>query len=264
MLQALVRRRWCVPFLLGAVLATGHVKAENRRPLELSAAASLTDVLQQIASDYTKVTGVTVRPSFAASSALARQIENGANVDLFVSADQEWMDYLAKHNLIQPGSRHNLLGNRLVLVAPAESKLQLKIAPGFPLKAALKDQRLAIADPDSVPAGRYAKVALMNLGVWGDVGDDIVGAENVRAALAFVARGEVPLGIVYETDALVDKRVRIIDVFPENSHPPITYPIALTRTASADAANFLAYLRSGSARKVFERYGFTVTPTDGR
>lgn len=222
------------------------------------AAASLTNVLQELGAEYTKVSGGKVEFSFASSSVLARQIENGARADVFVSADQEWMDYLAKRTLVQSATRHNLLGNRLALVAPADSDLQLKIQRGFPLAAALKGGRLATGDPDAVPVGRYARAALTNLGVWNEVVDDLVRADDVRHALAFVATGEAPLGIVYETDARVEKRVRIVDLFPADSHPAITYPIALTTGARASAAAFVDWLRGPIGTEAFKRYGFMV------
>lgn len=224
------------------------------------AAASLGDVLQQLADQYTRATGVLVRSSFAASSALARQIEAGARADVFISADPEWMDYLQQRALLRTGSRHDLLGNRLVLVAPADSRVVLRIGPNFPLRATLGTQRLSTGDPDMVPAGRYARAALVTLGVWNAVADRLVRAENVRAALAFVARGEAPLGIVYSTDALADRRVRIVDTFPATSHPAITYPIALSRDSSAAAAGFVDYLRGAAGRAAFQRHGFSVLP----
>ena len=224
------------------------------------AAASLTDALQALASPYQQTTGHTVELSFGASSTLARQIEGGAGADVFFSADQEWMDYLAQRELIQPATRQNLLGNRLVLVAPADSAVQLKIGPKFPLLAALQGGRLVTGDPDSVPVGRYARAALTSLGVWDEVAQHLVRADNVRSALAFVARGEVPLGIVYETDALIDPHVRIVDTFPAESHQPITYPIALTRTASAEATAFIAFLRGPAAAATFRKFGIAVLP----
>jgi molybdate transport system substrate-binding protein len=225
-------------------------------PIVVFAAASLTDALQELGADYRKATGHGVKFSFAASSALARQIESGAPADVFFSADIDWMDYLQTRKLVQAGSRHDLLGNRLVLVAPAASPVTLKIAPHFALAQALGKGRLATGDPDSVPVGRYAQAALTKLGVWDAVADRLVRAENVRAALAFVARGEVPLGIVYKTDALVDKGVRVVDTFPADTHPPITYPIALTAGAKSGAARFADYLRTPTAEAVFVKYGF--------
>ena len=181
-------------------------------PIVVFAAASLTDAMQQVADGYSKSSGTTVKISFAASSALAHQIESGAPADVFVSADRDWMDYLQSHGLIQIDSRQDLLGNRLVLVAPAASKLSIKIAPKFPLAAALGDGHWVTGDPDSVPVGRYAKAALQHLGVWDSLLSGLVRADNVRGALTLVARGEVAFGIVYDTDAMVDSKVRVVDI----------------------------------------------------
>jgi molybdate transport system substrate-binding protein len=195
--------------------------------------------------------------SLAASSALARQIEASGGADIFISADLDWMDYLDDKGLIQHATRANLLGNKLVLVAGKDVSTNINIAPHFDLLGALKGGRLAIADPDSVPAGKYGRTALTSLGVWNSVVNRLVNAENVRVALAYVARGEAPLGIVYETDAKADKNVRIAGVFPENTHPPILYPAALVKDAKPEARAFLAYLSSPAARAVFEKNGFT-------
>jgi molybdate transport system substrate-binding protein len=227
-------------------------------PLTVFAAASLTDALQELGNSFMKETSIAVRFSFAASSALARQIENGSPADVFFSADLEWMDYLQTRNLIQRDTRHDVLANRLVLIAPADSKIKLKIEPHFPLAATLGKGRLATGDPDAVPVGRYAREALTTLGIWNDVADRMVRADSVRSALAFVDRGEAPLGIVYETDALIDKHVRVVDVFPANSHLPIVYPIALTGAAKSDAGRFVAYIRGPAGDAVFKAYGFTV------
>ena len=235
---------------------TGAERPADVRPLVVFAASSLTDALQELADDYGRSSGVAVKLSFAASSALARQIENGSPADVFFSADIEWMDYLEARRLIQPESRHDVLGNTLVLVAPASSTLDLTIEPHFGLADALGKGRLATGDPDSVPVGRYARAALTSLGVWNAVGGRIVRAENVRAALAFVDRGEAPLGIVYKTDALIDKGVRIVDEFPADTHPPITYPLALTAGAKAGATKFAEFLRTPTADAVFVKYGF--------
>jgi molybdate transport system substrate-binding protein len=227
--------------------------------LTVFAAASLTDVLQAISTEYTKSTGTAVQYSFAASSALARQIESGATIDVFVSADQEWMDYLDQKHLIDRNTRRNIVANRLALVAPAESKVALKIKPQLALAEALGPKgRLATGDPDSVPVGIYAKAALTSLGVWTQIEPRLVRAENVRAALAFVARGEVPLGIVYQTDARADRTVKIVDLFPESSHPPITYPAAALAGANPSARNFVQYLSSPQAKKIFASAGFTL------
>ena len=240
-------------------ICNAAVSAEPARPpVTVFAAASLTDVLGKLGEEFTASTGIPVRFSFASSSTIARQIEAGAGADVFFSADQEWMDYLEQRTAIQKSSRRNVLGNRLALIAPADSKVELTIAPGFPLASALGKGRLATGDPDVVPAGRYARAALTSLGVWNDVVDRLARAEDVRVALMYVARGEAPLGIVYATDARIDKRVRLVGLFPADSHPPITYPVALTTGASPDAARFVDFIRSDHSRATFERYGFTV------
>lgn len=243
----------CGPTAAGATaVATG-----SSRTVLVFGAASLTDVLDELGQAYTAKSGVPVRSSLAASSVLARQIEAGAPADVFFSADVEWMDYLEQRGLLGPGSRHDVVGNRLVLVAPADSKVSLKIAQGVDFGPALgTDGALATGDPDSVPVGKYASAALHALGVWDQLSRRIVSAENVRAALAFVARGEVPLGIVYRTDALQEKRVRIVDEFPADSHPPIIYPIATTRHAGLAAMRFVDFVTSKDARQIFRKYGF--------
>jgi len=222
------------------------------------AAASLKTALDAIAAEWNAGTGGRVTISYAASSTLAKQIENGAPAGLFISADQDWMDYLQNRKLIDPKTRIDLLGNSLVLIAPADSSALVAITPGFPLAALLRDGHLAMADPDAVPAGRYAKAALSALGVWQAVAGRIAAAENVRAALLLVARSEAPLGIVYRTDAAAEPSVRIVAIFPPDSHPPIVYPMALTRTAGPDAGVFAAYLRGPAARALFAAQGFTM------
>jgi len=233
-----------------------HSADADKHAIVVFGAASLTNVLQDLGDAFTKETSIPVKFSFAASSTLARQIESGAPADVFFSADLDWMDYLQARNLIQPQSRHDVLGNRLVLIAPVDSSISLKIEPHFPLATALGKNRLATGDPDSVPVGRYARSALTNLGVWNEIADRLIRADSVRAALAFVDRGEAPLGIVYETDALIDKNVRIVDMFPANSHAPIVYPIALTSVAVPAAAKFVAYIRSSAVDPTFKAYGF--------
>ena len=220
------------------------------------AAASLQTALDALVVPLQKVTGVQVRVSYAASSALARQIESGAPAGLFISADLDWMAYLAGKQLIRADSRVNLLGNRLVLIAPSAEPVTLKIAPGFGLAAALGRDRLALADPAAVPAGKYARAALTSLGVWDAVAGRIAAAENARAALRLVSRREAPLGIVYHTDAVADAGVRIVDTFPESTHPAIVYPAALTSVAAPAAAKVLDYLKSSEARAVFVAQGF--------
>jgi molybdate transport system substrate-binding protein len=247
---------WVVLWLSLASLPSLGADAD-KPPITVFAATSLTNVLQELGDGFTRETTIPIRFSFAASSALARQIESGAPADIFFSADLEWMDYLQTRNLIRRDSRHDVLGNRLVLIAPTDSNLKLKIEPHFPLAAALGKGRLATGDPDSVPVGRYAREALTTLGIWNEVADRIVRADSVRSALAFVDRGEVPLGIVYETDALIDKKVRVLDVFPAGSHLPIVYPIAETTAGKADAAKFIAYVRGPAGDVAFKAYGFT-------
>jgi molybdate transport system substrate-binding protein len=176
---------------------------------------------------------------------------------MFFSADLEWMDYLQNKQLIQATSRHDVIGNRLVLIAPAASTLKLKIEPHFKLAAVLGKGHLATGDPDSVPVGRYAQEALTYLGVWNEIAPRIVRADSVRSALAFVDRGEAAMGIVYATDALIDKDVQVLGTFPKDSHKPIIYPVALTNTSKAQAAKFLAFLRGPSGDAAFQHYGFT-------
>jgi len=246
--------------LLCLTMSASLPAADVQRPqILVFAAASLTDAMQDAGAAYEKTVPVTVKSSFDSSSVLARQIEAGAPADVYFSADTKWMDYLQNRNLIQAASRRNVLGNSLVLIAPAQSQIRLKIAPHFPLATALGKGRLATGDPDSVPAGRYARSALTTLGVWDEVAPRLARAENVRVALLYVARGEAPLGIVYASDALADKGVRVVDTFPADTHEPIVYPIALTASASKQAAAFVAYLTGPQGHDIFVKYGFTVT-----
>ena len=231
----------------------------QRKQVVVFAAASLKNALDDINEAWRRGSGKGVTVSYAASSTLAKQIENGAPADLFISADSDWMDYLEMRKLIKPQSRSDLLGNSIVLIEPAGSTVKLTIAPGFALAAALGGGRLAMADPAAVPAGRYGKAALEKLGVWPSVADRVAAAENVRAALLLVARGEAPLGIVYSTDAAVEPGVRIVDTFPPDTHPPIVYPIAVTATSeNPDAPSLLVYLRGANARAQFQKAGFTT------
>jgi molybdate transport system substrate-binding protein len=243
---------------LAAALILLAMPVARAADVTVFAAASLTDALNEIGTAYQKQTGHTAAMSFAASSVLARQIANAQGADVFISADTEWMDYLDKRSLLAPGTRKNLLGNHLVLIAPADSKLHLTVAPGFDILGALHGGRLALADPESVPAGKYAKAALATLGVWNAVAGQLAPAENVRVALAYVARGETPLGIVYTTDARAEPRVRVVGSFPDNTHPPIVYPAALTKEAKPLAREFLDYLKSPAAAAVFRKAGFVV------
>ena len=229
-------------------------------PLTVFAAASLKNALDDVDAAFTAERHAPVRASYAASSALARQIEQAAPADVFISADADWMDYLAGKQLVVAASRRDVLTNHLALVAPAASSVRLAIRPGFALAAALGDGRLAVAGPD-VPAGRYGRASLQALGVWDAVKDRLAPAENVRAALAFVAQGEAPLGIVCDTDAKAEPKVRIVGLFPDASHPRIVYPAALVAASHGAAAPaYLAFLQSPKAAAIFQRYGFIVPP----
>jgi molybdate transport system substrate-binding protein len=258
-------RKFLIAWLLIAAAAVGGgstaAAADDSSTVLVFAAASLTNVLDDLSKAFTEKTRVPVKSSLAASSVLAKQIEGGAPADVFFSADREWMDYLEQRKLLKPGSRHDVVGNRLVLIAPADSKVEVKIGKGVDFGPALGPQgKLATGDPDSVPVGKYAQAALTKLGAWDKVSGRIVRAENVRAALAFVARGEAPLGIVYKTDALAEKKVRIVAEFPTDTHPPITYPIALTTHSGPAAQQFVEFVRSKPASEVFRKYGFEPLP----
>ncbi len=242
-----------------AVAANPRPAPAQERSIVVFAAASMKNALDDADDAFTKKTGIKVVASYAASSALMKQIEQGAPADVFLSADVDWMDYGAKRNLIKTDTRVDLLGNKLVLIAPKDSKIgDVKIALGFDLAGLVGNGRIATGDVRAVPAGLYAKAALEKLGVWASVEPKMAMAENVRAALVLVARGEAPLGIVYETDAKIDPGVKIIGVFPEETHPPIVYPVALTKDAKPDAAQYLAFLRTPEATAVFKHYGFDV------
>jgi molybdate transport system substrate-binding protein len=229
-------------------------------PVIVFAAASLKNALDEVAAGWTAKSGVEVKTNYAASPALAKQIEEGAPADLFIAADLDWMDYVDQKNLLKTGTRGNLLGNSIVLVASKDwTKGDIKIEPNFPLADLLGDGRLVMAGVLGVPAGKYGKAALEKLGVWNAIVNKVAEAENVRAALALVARGEAPLGIVYRTDAAAEPSVKIIGTFPENSHPPIVYPAAaLASSQNAKAEDFLRYLAGTEARAVFEKNGFIV------
>lgn len=247
--------------LVGVVLAAAVLAppawAQSRADVTIFAAASLREALEELAREYGRQGRGKAVISYAGTPMLARQIEKGAPADLFVSADSDWMDYMAARGLIRIETRVNLLTNRLVLIAPADSRVQLTIGRGFPLGAFLGDRRLAMADPDSVPAGKYGKAALASLEVWGDVAPKVARAENVRAALALVARAETPFGIVYRTDALAERRVRIVGEFPRGLHPEIVYPAAIVASSRSKLAyTYLGYLRSHAALAVWQRHGF--------
>jgi molybdate transport system substrate-binding protein len=228
------------------------------------AAASMKNALDEVDAAYTKKTGVKVAVSYAASSTLVKQIEQGAPADVFVSADVDWMDYASQKKLIADDTRVNLLGNKIVLIAPNDSKIgNVTIGPGFDLARLAGDGRITTGDVRAVPVGKYAKAALEKLGAWTAVAPKMAMAENVRAALALVARGEAALGIVYETDAKVEPVVKIVGVFPDGSHPAIIYPVAATTAAKPDTNGYLAFLRTQAAKAIFEKYGFTflIKPT---
>jgi molybdate transport system substrate-binding protein len=258
MIAKLSRRALLAALAVVVFTAPATLQAQAREPITVFAAASLKNALDDAGKAFTATTGRPVAFSYGASSAIARQIESAAPADVFISADSDWMDYVQKRGLIEVASRRNLLTNHLALIAPADSKIQLRIAKGMPLARALGDGRLAVAGPD-VPAGKYGKASLIALGVWDSVAGKLAPAENVRAALQFVAQGQTPLGIVYDTDAKVEPKVRIVGLFPDASHPPIVYPMALVAASkNPQAKDFLAFLRGPRAAAVFHRYGFIV------
>ncbi|NTG47626.1 molybdate ABC transporter substrate-binding protein [Agrobacterium rhizogenes] len=223
------------------------------------AAASMKNALDNLDAAFTKETGKQVTVSYAASGPLAKQLENGAPADVFISADKNWMDYVAEKKLIKDDSRIDLLGNKLVLVAAKDKAKPVEIKQGTDLAGLLGDGRLAIGQPESVPAGKYGKAALEKLGIWSSVEKKVAGAESVRAALALVSRGEAPYGIVYQTDVSADPGVAVVGTFPEDSHPPIVYPIAITATSTnPDTQAYVDYLKSAKAVPFFEHEGFTV------
>ncbi|MFD0987394.1 molybdate ABC transporter substrate-binding protein [Methyloligella solikamskensis] len=227
------------------------------------AAASLKDALDGVNAAWEEVTGHAARISYAASSALAKQIAEGAPADIFFSADRDWMDFVEASGQVKAGTREDLLANRIVLIAPKDTDTALEIASGFPLKEALEGGRLAMANVDAVPAGKYGKAALQSLDVWSAVEGSVAQAQNVRAALALVARGEAPLGIVYRTDAYAEPRVRIVGTFPEDSHPPIIYPVAqLSGATASTTTEFLDFLRGKTAASIFRDQGFGVLAAD--
>ena len=247
------------------LLGSSHAPAVAQdKSLTVFAAASMKNALDDISVAYTAKSGVRIVASYAASSALAKQIEQGAPADIFASADTDWMDYAIGKKTINEPSRVNLLGNSIVLIAPKDSKIdKATIGPGFDLAKLAGDGRIATGDVKAVPSGKYAKAALEKLGAWQATEPKFAMAESVRAALALVARGEAVLGIVYATDARIEPGVRIVGTFPADSHPAIIYPVAATATARPEAAAYLAFLRSLAAKAIFEKYGFSflVSPT---
>ena len=251
--------RLCAALFLLVLSTFGNAPEAQSGKVLVFAAASLKTALDEINAQWQGRTGKRAVVSYAASSALAKQIEQGAPADIFISADLDWMEYLAERKLIRPETRSDLLSNRLVLIAPKGTNLQVDIKPGFPLASLLGQGHLALANTDAVPAGKYSKAALEMLGVWELVKGRIAQAENVRAALLLVSRGEAPLGIVYESDAVSDPSVVTVGILPDATHPRITYPIALTSgSTSPDAGGFLDELKSPQARTIFEKQGFTM------
>src|SRR5260221_9606483 len=254
-------------FFLSLVILCGSalspVSAEDKT-LTVFAAASMKNAVDDMAAAFTAKTGVKVAASYAASSALAKQIEQGAPADIFVSADTDWMDYATLKTTINEPTRVNLLGNSIVLIAPKDSKIDhVTIGQGFDLAKLAGDSKIATGDVKAVPVGKYAKAALQKLGAWQAAEPKFAMAESVRAALTLVARGEAALGIVYATDAKVEPGVKIVGTFPPDSHPPIIYPVAATTTAKTEAADYLAFLKSPAAKTILEKYGFTylIRPT---
>jgi molybdate transport system substrate-binding protein len=246
----------CAAFVI--LLGAAHSPAAAQdKALTVFAAASMKNALDDIDAAYTARTGVKVTVSYAASSALAKQIEQGAPADVFISADTDWMDYAIGKKDINEPTRVNLLGNTIVLIAPKDSMIDhVDIKGGFDLAKLAGDGRVATGDVKAVPVGKYAKAALEKLGSWPAAEPKFAMAESVRAALTLVARGEAVLGIVYSTDAKVEPGVKIVGTFPADSHPAIVYPVAATATAKPEAADYLAFLRSTAAKASLEKYGF--------
>lgn len=252
-------RPFSVLLLIAVSLAPSVTRAQDDAGLTVFAAASLKESLDEAAAAYQRQTGVPVRVSYAASSALARQIEQGAPADVFFSADLEWMDYLQQRNRLDVATRRSLLGNQLVLIAPKASKAQVDLKRPATLLAALGGGRLAVGQTQTVPAGKYAKASLESLSLWNGVRPRLAESESVRAALMLVARVETPLGIVYASDAKAEASVRVVAIFPEDSHPPIVYPVAALRSArTAQAARFVQWLASPAADTIFTKRGFAV------
>ncbi|MGY3237364.1 MULTISPECIES: molybdate ABC transporter substrate-binding protein [unclassified Bradyrhizobium] len=250
-------------FVMLAGTTLSPAGAEDRT-ITVFAAASMKNALDEVDAAYTAKTGVKITASYAASSVLAKQIEQGAPADVFVSADTDWMDYAVSRKTIDAPSRVNLLGNSIVLIAPKDSGIDnVTIAQGFDLAKLAGDGKIATGDVKSVPVGKYAKAALDKLGAWQAAEPKFAMAESVRAALTLVARGEANLGIVYSTDAKVEPGVKIVGTFPADSHPAIIYPVAATTTAKRETSDYLAFLRTSTAKAILEKYGFKflISPT---
>lgn len=262
-MRSSMHRQSLIGLIIGLLMALAPLASAPAQsgPTVVFAAASLKTALDAAVAAWIAGTGQPVTVSYAAASTLAKQIELGAPADLFLSADLDWMNYLQTRSLIRPETRRNLFGNALVLIAPAGVSVAFRIGSGADLGAALGDGRLAVGEVTSVPAGKYGKAALTTLGLWEGVKDKLAAAESVRTALALVARGEAPLGIVYATDARAEPKVVVVDKFPATSHPPIVYPVAiLASSAQPGAAGFLDYLSSPPAAALFAAQGFTILP----
>lgn len=249
--------RWLFVIAFTLIGFSSNVFADSK--ITVFAAASLTNALSEISTKYEKETGIKIAHSFASSSVLAKQIENGAPADVFISADLKWMNYLQEKSFINKSSRKNLLANTLVLIAPKGQSFDVKFEEGFDFVKAF-DGRLCTGDVESVPVGIYAKEALTNLGWWKDIKSRIVGTQDVRGALAFVERAECNVGIVYETDAKVSSKVDLVGTFPESTHSPVLYPVAMTVNSKESAKAYLSYLQSDEAMNIFKKYGFNIHP----
>jgi molybdate transport system substrate-binding protein len=252
-----MKRGWQAAVLALALLVAGVAQAAE--PVVMFAAASLTNAFTEVGKAWEAAGHPAVRFSFASSSTLAKQIETGAPAAIFASADEDWMNYLAKRNLIDAASRTDLVGNKLVLIVPVDRNVDASIGKGFDLAGFLGDSRLATGDPDHVPVGKYAQQALTSLGLWDVAKPRLLRAEDVRSALAYVERGEVNAGIVYATDAAITQKVRVAGEFPRDSYPPVVYPIALIAgPRSANERAFFDFLKTPQARAIYARYGFSA------
>ncbi len=256
------RKNFPAFFLLIMIFIFGYfhsVTAEESKKVLVFAAASTTNAIDEIGQLFSQKKQGRFVPSFASSSTLAKQIASGAPANVYISANPKWMTFLDDKKLIETGTRRDLLGNRIVLIAPAASDLKIDIYPGFKLSQIIGTEKIAMGDPEHVPAGIYGKQALMHLGAWNDIAPKVVGAKDVRTALVFVEREEVPLGIVYATDAAITDKVKMVGVFPENSHPPVTYQAAIVRGNNTQTARkFYTFLKSPEAKAIFNKYGFSV------
>lgn len=244
--------------LLGTTLLSQAHGADPGK-VRIFAAASTTNAITDISNLFTEKKMGETLISFASSSTLAKQIDKGAPADVYLSANPKWMDFLEEKNQIEPGTRFNILGNKIVLIAPIDSDIKITIAPGVGLAGIIGEDKLAVGDPDHVPVGIYAKQALESLGEWTALAPKLARTKDVRSALALVERGEAPLGIVYSTDAAISQKVRVVAVFPEETHPPITYPVGLVAGNATPAAKaYIEFLKTPEARAIFEQYGFSL------